>query len=141
MEWPAGWQLWDMRFVQFPNGKVLPCGEGGMLTTNDEKFAERAHSFANQGRVKGESFFKHFYLSSNLRLTAFQAAVLIAQFERLPDQIRQRTANAVRLKELLEDMPEIAWQQVPAEVTQTGIIFYRGDYAENVPAATIFTMP
>jgi len=110
----------------FQNGKVLPSGEGGMLTTNDEKFAERAHSFANQGRVKGESFFKHFYLSSNLRLTAFQAAVLIAQFERLPDQIRQRTANAARLKELLEEMPEIAWQQVPAEVTQNSYYLLPG---------------
>jgi dTDP-4-amino-4,6-dideoxygalactose transaminase len=102
----------------FQNGKVLSSGEGGMVTTNDDEFAERAHSFANQGRVKGESFFKHFHLSSNLRMTAFQAAVLIAQFERLPDQIQRRTANAERLKRLLEDAPEIVWQQVPAEVTQ-----------------------
>jgi dTDP-4-amino-4,6-dideoxygalactose transaminase len=110
----------------FQNGKVLSSGEGGMLTTNDEKLAERAHSFTNQGRVKGESFYKHFYLSSNLRLTAFQAAVLIAQFERLPDQIRRRTANAERLKGLLDDVPEIAWQEVPAEVTQNSYYLLPG---------------
>lgn len=110
----------------FQNGKVLSSGEGGMLTTNDDGFAERAHSFANQGRVKGESFYKHFHLSSNLRMTAFQAGVLIAQFERLPDQIKQRTANADRLKRLLSDLSEIVWQQVPEQVTQTSYYLLPG---------------
>src|SRR5205807_5747640 len=53
------------------------------------------------------------------RLTAFQAAVLLAQFERLPEQIALRTANVELLKGLLGDVAEILWQQqAPGGVTQ-----------------------
>ena len=135
----------------FQNGKVLSSGEGGMLTTNDAEFAEQARSFVNQGRVKGESFYKHFHLGSNLRLTAFQAAVLIAQFERLPDQVKQRTTNAERLKRLLGDVPEIVWQQAPPEATQNsyyllpgrlcGARVSRDDFHRSLKAAGIPCSP
>jgi dTDP-4-amino-4,6-dideoxygalactose transaminase len=45
--------------------------------------------------------------------------VLLAQFERLPEQIALRTANAERLKHALADVPEIVWQDQPASVTQS----------------------
>jgi dTDP-4-amino-4,6-dideoxygalactose transaminase len=102
----------------FQNGKVLPAGEGGMLVTNDDGLAEQARSIANQGRKRGESYYKHFELGTNFRLTGFQAAVLIAQFERLPAQISVRTENANLLKCLLADLPEIVWQRQPEETTQ-----------------------
>lgn len=102
----------------FQNGKVLSSGEGGMLITSDDVFAERARSIANCGRVPGRSFYEHHRLGTNFRLTAFQAAVLLAQFERLPQQIERRTANARLLKHLLADLPEIAWQEQAPEITQ-----------------------
>ncbi len=102
----------------FQNGKVLCSGEGGMLVTSDDEFAEKARSVANCGRVRGRSFYEHHRLGTNFRLTAFQAAVLLAQFERLPEQIARRAANARLLRKLLADVPEIAWQEQPAEVTQ-----------------------
>ena len=101
----------------FQNGKVLSAGEGGMLVTSDASFAEAARSVANCGRHSDRSFYEHHRLGTNFRLTGFQAAVLIAQFERLPEQIRRRTANAHLLKTLLSDVPEISWQQQPAAVT------------------------
>ncbi len=102
----------------FQNGKVLSAGEGGMLVTSDDSFAEKARSIANCGRVQGRSFYEHHRVGTNFRLTAFQAAVLLAQFERLPEQIELRSANAVLLKKLLEDVPEIIWQEQLEEVTQ-----------------------
>jgi dTDP-4-amino-4,6-dideoxygalactose transaminase len=102
----------------FQNGKVLTAGEGGMLVTSDESFAEGCVSLANCGRIAGRSFYEHHRLGTNLRITAFQAAVLIAQFERLPEQIERRSANARLLKNLLEDLPEIVWQEQPLDVTQ-----------------------
>ena len=64
-------------------------------------FAERARSFANQGRATGQGWFYHYTLGSNYRLTALQAAVLLAQLERLPEQIQVRRRNAELLvKEL-----------------------------------------
>jgi dTDP-4-amino-4,6-dideoxygalactose transaminase len=102
----------------FQNGKVLSSGEGGMLVTSDADFAEKARSIANCGRIAGQSFYDHYRIGTNFRLSAFQAAVLLAQFERLPEQIGLRTANAERLKRSLEDVREIAWQQQPGAITQ-----------------------
>lgn len=102
----------------FQNGKVLCCGEGGMLVTSDEDFAGQARSIANCGRAPGRSFYEHHRIGTNFRMSAFQAAVLLAQFERLPDQIALRTANAELLKRLLADVEEIGWQEQPAAVTR-----------------------
>ncbi|MDQ2712625.1 MAG: DegT/DnrJ/EryC1/StrS family aminotransferase [Acidobacteriota bacterium] len=110
----------------FQNGKVLTAGEGGMLVSSDEKFAAAARSLANGGRVPGRSFYEHPNLGTNLRLTAFQAAVLLAQFERLPQQIATRTANARVLKQYLDGTREIAWQKEPAESTQNSFYLLVG---------------
>jgi dTDP-4-amino-4,6-dideoxygalactose transaminase len=102
----------------FQNGKVLTAGEGGILVTSDAGFAERARSIANCGRVTGRSFYEHHNLGTNFRMSAFQAAVLLAQFERLPDQIQARAANARLFKDLLADILELQWQVQPDWATQ-----------------------
>lgn len=102
----------------FQNGKVLCSGEGGMLVTSDPGLAEAARSVVNCGRTPGRSFYEHGRLGTNYRLGAFQAAVLLAQFERLPDQIAHRARNAELLKHALADAAEIVWQRQPDAVTQ-----------------------
>src|SRR4051812_5059357 len=102
----------------FQNGKVLCAGEGGMLVTSDEPLAEAAHSVVNCGRTPGRSFYEHNRLGTNYRLGGFQAAVLLAQFERLPDQIAHRTRSAALLKDTLADLEEIVWQKQPDAATQ-----------------------
>jgi dTDP-4-amino-4,6-dideoxygalactose transaminase len=99
----------------FQNSKVMTAGEGGMLTTNDAGFAERARSLANQGRRTGGGWFHHYVLGSNFRLSALQAAVLLAQLERLPDQIQLRTCNVQRLRNELAGVPGITWQEIAPE--------------------------
>jgi dTDP-4-amino-4,6-dideoxygalactose transaminase len=110
----------------FQNGKVLCAGEGGMLVTSQQWFAEKTRAFANQGRKPGESFSRHFTLGTNLRLTGFQAAVLIAQFESLPEQIERRTQSAALLKGLLVDLDRIVWQQQPEQVTRNSCYLLPG---------------
>lgn len=110
----------------FQNGKVLCAGEGGLLVTNQEWFAEKVRAFANQGRKPGESFYFHFTLGTNLRLTGFQAAILMAQFESLPEQTGRRTQNAALLKELLADVERIIWQCQPEQVTRNSYYLLPG---------------
>lgn len=100
----------------FQNGKVITAGEGGMLTTNDADLAARLRAFANCGRKIGENYFYHFTLGTNFRMTAFQAAVLIAQLERLPEQIRHRAANERLLRAGLADVQGIDFQRIPRQV-------------------------
>lgn len=116
----------DCGSFSFQNGKVLSSGEGGILTTNSEHFAAEARSLINQGRKPGESFYKHFSLGTNFRMSAFQAAVLLAQFEALPEQIAHRAANAALLKSYLAGVDEIVWQRQVAEVTQNSFYLLPG---------------
>jgi dTDP-4-amino-4,6-dideoxygalactose transaminase len=102
----------------FQNGKVLTAGEGGMLVTSDDSFAKRARSIANCGRFPGRSFYEHHELGTNFRLSAMHAAILLAQFERLPEQTSQRENNLRVLKGLVADVKEIVWQRQPSAQTQ-----------------------
>jgi dTDP-4-amino-4,6-dideoxygalactose transaminase len=102
----------------FQNGKVLTAGEGGLLVTSDNRFAEEARSLANCGRTPGRSFYDHARLGTNFRMSAFQAAILLVQLERLPEQIATRTANVRRLKQALADLAAIEWQEQPDAVGQ-----------------------
>jgi dTDP-4-amino-4,6-dideoxygalactose transaminase len=110
----------------FQNGKVLTAGEGGMLVTSDENLAARLRSLANCGRAPERSFFQHVELGTNLRLGAFQAAVLLAQFERLPQQIAVRTANALALKRALAECNSVVWQQEPEQSTRNSFYLLTG---------------
>ncbi len=100
----------------FQNSKVITAGEGGMVTTNDAEFAGRVRSTVNQGRRPDSGWFHHYTLGTNYRITAWQAAVLLAQLERLPDQICLRTRRAALLRSLLGDIEGLAFQHVPPQV-------------------------
>ena len=96
----------------FQNSKAMSAGEGGILTSNDEELASRARSLANHGRREEQGGFHHFTLGSNYRLTGLQAAILLAQLERLPEQIRLRQENATILIEQLKT-PGVHFQKAP----------------------------
>jgi dTDP-4-amino-4,6-dideoxygalactose transaminase len=96
----------------FQNSKAMTAGEGGILITNDAPFAERARSLVNCGRRPGHGWFEHFELATNYRLSGLQAAVLLAQLERLSEQVRLREANLKVLREKL-DSPGLFFQTAP----------------------------
>lgn len=100
----------------FQNSKVMTAGEGGMLTSNDREFIDRAWSLANCGRRRGGGWFHHYTAGSNYRITAWQAAVLVAQLERLPAQIALRARNAALLKAELAEVDGLRFQSVPPQV-------------------------
>ncbi len=82
----------------FQASKNLTSGEGGMLVTSDPQFAEAARSIAHQGRRTGGAWYEHVRLGTNGRLTGFQAALLLSQLDRLPDQIQRRRVAAEKLR-------------------------------------------
>ncbi len=104
----------------FQNSKVMTAGEGGIVTTGDADLARRVWEIANQGRRNDRGWFEHYTLGTNYRMTAFQAAVLLAQLERLPEQNRRRARNASVIR---ESCPEVEWQHVPeAGAVQTNYL-------------------
>lgn len=94
----------------FQASKNLNSGEGGAILTNDEDLRERCFAFHNNGsgfRSIGSNFTYH-STGCNLRLTEFQAALLLAQMTRIEGQAKTRTANAEYLTGLLKEIPGIA---------------------------------
>ena len=136
----------------FQNSKVMTAGEGGMLTTNDAAFAGRAWSIMDQGRKPDGGWFHHYTLGSNYRITGLQAAVLLAQLERLPEQICRRTRNVALLRAELADLPQIAWQEIPTRQNASSWYlllgrtaardeFHRALTAQGVPCTPFYPHP
>ena len=85
--------------------KLLTAGEGGVVTTSDDRVAERAESLVNCGRASRSDRFGERVLGYNYRLSELQAAVLLGQVERLADQNARRAARAERLSGGLVGVP------------------------------------
>jgi dTDP-4-amino-4,6-dideoxygalactose transaminase len=88
----------------FQASKNMTAGEGGILVTSDAGLAERARAISNQGRRTGGAWYEHVALGTNARLTGFQAALLLNQLERLPEQVAARMEGAARLREGLNEI-------------------------------------
>ena len=109
--------LGDAGTFSFQSSKNLNAGEGGIVLTDDRSLAERAWSLANVGRIPQGAWYQHEVMGFNLRLTEFQAALLLAQFERLPEQFERRERNARFLDRELAAIPGIAPQARDERVT------------------------
>lgn len=114
----------DFGSFSFQESKNMTAGEGGMLVTNDPERAEKAWSFANQGRTPSGPWYYHESLGTNLRLTAFQAAILSAQLVRLPEQLRVREQSAAYLTSQLRDSGVLAPPEIDPRVTQHGLYLF-----------------
>lgn len=97
----------DAGCFSFQSSKNLTSGEGGIVITNDEKFANMVDSLRNVGRVKGGQWYEHHYLGCNYRITQLQMALLSLQLKRLDEQTRRRNKNGLYLNSLLENIPGI----------------------------------
>jgi perosamine synthetase len=90
-------------FGFYPN-KQITTGEGGVVTTHSEETWELLKSLRNQGRSYDSRWFHHVRLGFNYRFTDLQAAVGIAQLEKLDHILELRSAAARRYAELLSEI-------------------------------------
>lgn len=74
----------DVATFSFYANKIITTGEGGMVTTSNPKIAERARSYRNLC-FKSERRFHHTELGENFRMTNLQAALGVAQMERIDE--------------------------------------------------------
>jgi len=90
----------------FYANKNITTGEGGMITTNNEKLAALCRNLRDHA-FSPERHFWHKYLGFNYRMTNLQAAVGLAQTERLDELVAARRRNAALYNQLLADIPGI----------------------------------
>lgn len=112
----------------FQASKNLNSGEGGAIITSDQALAEKAFAFHNNGRPGSGSDFAYRHTGLNLRLTEFQAALLLAQMTRLESQATQRETNAAYLTKALAQIPGIAPATMYPGVTRNAYHLYMFRY-------------
>lgn len=105
-------------FSFYPN-KHITTGEGGMLVTDDEALAERCKMLRNLC-FKKEVRYVHDEISDNYRFTNLQAAVGLAQLERLDEFVERKREMGKYYTSLLSDVKGI---RLPVQKT---------DYADNI---------
>jgi dTDP-4-amino-4,6-dideoxygalactose transaminase len=103
----------------FQQSKVMTAGEGGALVTNDSALADRIYGLKNCGRKRTPQ--SAFGFGTNLRLTEFQAAVLLGQLERLDEQIARKNENSRALRCEFERVPGITVPAEQPQVTRRGM--------------------
>ncbi len=106
--WGAEWRgrrvgaLGSLGAFSFQTGKNLTAGEGGIVVTNDPDLHERCWSIHNVGRTRTGAWYHHELLGLNFRMTEWQAAILMAQLQRLEEQYPLREQNVRYLSAGLE---------------------------------------
>lgn len=100
-----------MACFSFYANKVITTGEGGMVTTNDPKLAERLRLLRNLGFTTPR--FKHEVAAFNFRMPGFVAALGLAQFKKIETivQEKRRVANLYSQK-----LKGISGLQLPTEL-------------------------
>ncbi len=96
----------DLACFSFYGNKIITCGEGGMVVTNNKKLKERCDYLKNLGFLKEKRYW-HSDLGFNYRMTNMQAAIGLAQFERIDQLAEMRRTNAKLYNALLKDVPGI----------------------------------
>ncbi len=99
--------LGDAATFSFQESKTMTAGEGGFVTTNNDELAEKCVQYRSCGRHKGESWYVHYVMPLNYRLSEIQSAMLLAQLERLDDQLKTKNENASYLAGKFKDIDGI----------------------------------
>jgi dTDP-4-amino-4,6-dideoxygalactose transaminase len=82
----------DFGSFSFQSSKILTAGEGGLITTNDRLLHEKVQSIINCGRKdEGYDSFPGHILGYNARMTELQAAIMLAQLDRMDELIRRKS--------------------------------------------------
>ena len=119
----------------FQTSKNIPIGEGGALVSDDEDFMDRAFSFHNFGRpygnMVGDVSGSYVMLGTKCRMTEYQAAIGLAQLERLENQTTLRNENARYLKSLIKDIPGILPYRLYDGVTRAAFHLFPFRYKEQ----------
>jgi perosamine synthetase len=94
----------NMGCFSFYANKIITTGEGGMVVTNDARYAERLRSLRNLC-FRTDRRFLHTEIGHNYRFTNLQAAVGVAQVDRIGEHIRRKRWMADSYRAQLQGLP------------------------------------
>jgi 8-amino-3,8-dideoxy-alpha-D-manno-octulosonate transaminase len=106
----------DLGCFSFDYVKTITCGEGGAVITNNEKYKLNADHYSDHGHDhfgNDRGAETHPFLGYNHRISELNAAVGLAQIQRLDEFLSIQRKNYTILREALETIPEVTFRRVP----------------------------
>jgi 8-amino-3,8-dideoxy-alpha-D-manno-octulosonate transaminase len=96
--------------------KTITCAEGGAVMTNNEDIFIRSDGYSDHGHDhkgidRGADL--HPFIGYNFRISELHAAVGLAQIRKLDEFLKIQRRNHQQLKNILSEIPEIAFRVVP----------------------------
>lgn len=122
--------LGDVGAFSLQLSKVLTAGEGGLNLTNDWELFQRLYSLRNCGRPFQAGALT--VQSGNYRMTDLQAALLLAQMERLEERVNHRDNNAQYLNQKLAEIPGIRPMKRYPQITRQSYYCFNFRYDSTV---------
>ena len=119
--------------ISFNGNKIITTGGGGMIITNNSKFAENAKYLTTQAK-DDPIYYQHDEVGYNFRLTNIQAALGVAQLEQLPSIIRRKKQIFSYYKSKIDKIEDLHLADVPSYANNNhwlNILQIRNGYGLN----------
>jgi 8-amino-3,8-dideoxy-alpha-D-manno-octulosonate transaminase len=112
---PLG-SIGDLGCLSLDYVKIITCGEGGAVLTNNEDYYIKSDHFSDHGHDhvgNDRGAEDHPFLGYNFRISELHAAVGLAQIRRLDEFVEIQKRNYTIIREELEQIPQVVFRTVP----------------------------
>lgn len=106
----------DFAVFSFHGSKTITTGEGGMLVTHDARLMARVQTLRDHGRPPGDRFFLNDEVAFKYKMSAVQAALGIAQMERIRELITYKRQLFGWYRQRLEGIAGLQMNAEPQHV-------------------------
>jgi perosamine synthetase len=103
----AAGTLGDISVFAFYPNKQMTTGEGGIITTNSDEWADLSRSLRNQGRDVFDEWLSHTRLGYNYRLDELSAVLGVVQLQRIDEMLAKRAQVAEWYNQRISEIPLI----------------------------------
>lgn len=127
--WKKVGSIGDIGCFSFYGNKIVTTGEGGMVVTNDEALAQKIKVLKDHGQKPNKRYY-HEVIGFNYRMTNLQAAIGLAQLERIEDFINKKR----RIAELYDHyLRGVSGLTLPPKVSWARSVFWMYSILVNHP--------
>lgn len=113
--------LGDVGCFSFYANKIITTGEGGMVTTNNSKLAEKLRSLKSLGYGTGKTKFNHDLIGFNYRMPNVIAAIGCAQMKLISENIEKKRWIAAEYSVRLRRYADL---QLPIEESYANAVYW-----------------
>lgn len=98
-----------MSIYSFYVAHLVCCGEGGMISTNDDKIADLVFSTRSHGRPVNSVYFDHQRAGINSKMNDMEASIGLEAIDVFWDTFWTRHASMKRMRKAVEGFEDVAW--------------------------------